>query len=106
MQAEARPDWSQAAELLAAGEPVAAVHSFCLSRGEQDRNIVAAFRMSSRENLARSGLAQEPLQRVIAAAPQIGGNAYPIQMHVHGQGGGWSVIGEPPLLAANLGEVH
>ena len=62
MQAKPGPDGRQAAKVLPAREPVAAVDAFRFRGREQDRQIIAAFRMAGCEDLAGRRLAQEPFQ--------------------------------------------
>ncbi len=62
MQTEPGPHRRQAAEVLVPGEPVTALDAFCFRGREQNRDIVAAFRMAGSEDLARRCLTQDPLQ--------------------------------------------
>jgi hypothetical protein len=62
MQAKPGPDGRQAAKVLPARESVAAVDTFCFRSREQNRHIIAAFRMASCEDLASGCLTQDPFQ--------------------------------------------
>src|SRR5262249_36034335 len=71
-----------------------------------ERQVVAGLAVPRREDLARRRLAQHPLQRGVAPAPEIGGHPRPVQGHVGGQRGGRRAIGWPPLLTADNGQRH
>ncbi len=45
-------------------------------------------------------------QGFISGAPEVSGHASPVQMHIHRQGRGRSVVGEAALLLADLGQAH
>src|SRR5258708_9331423 len=62
MQAKSGPDGRQAAEVFPAREPVAAIDTFRFRSREENRYIIAAFRMAGCEDLAGGCLAQEPFQ--------------------------------------------
>ena len=62
--------------------------------------------MAGREDVALHRAAEEPLERAVAAAPQIGGNADPVEVHVDRERGRSGVVAELPLLAADLRERH
>src|SRR5262245_29862004 len=82
MQPVARPDRAQTAEHLVPGESEAAIDPLRLRGREKAREIVAALSMACGEDLARHRLVQHPFQRFVSYAPEIGGNANPVQMHV------------------------
>ena len=106
VQAVARPYRRQAAEHLVAGEAEPAVHPLGRAGGQQDRKVVAALGVAGVEHLARHRLLQQPLERAVAAAPQIGDQPDPVEVHVDAERRSGRVIGEPALLAAHLGEVQ
>ena len=106
VQAVARPDRRQAAEHLVAGEAVAAVHPLGLAGRQQHRQVVAALGVPGGEDLARHRLLQQPVERAVAAAPEIGGRPDPVEVHVDAERGRRRVIGEAALLAADLGQVR
>jgi len=72
MQAKPGPDRCQAAKVFTAGEFVAAIDTFCFRSREQNRHIIAAVCMASREYLSGGCLTQDPFQGNISAAPKIG----------------------------------
>jgi hypothetical protein len=45
-----------------------------------------------------------PLERPIAGAPEVGGDACPVQVHVDGNRGCRRVVRQAPLFAAHLGQ--
>ena len=92
--------------MLTPGKPVAAFDALCFRGREQNRDIVAAFGVAGREDLAGRCFSQDPFQRGISAAPKIGGNAEPVKMHVYGKGSGRRVIRQPALLPANFRQRH
>jgi len=58
------------------------------------------------EHLAGGGLLQHPLQRFVAATPEIRSDAGPIEMHVDAERSRRRVVSKAALLPANLGQVH
>ena len=104
MNAEIRPHRRQAAERLAAGEAIAAVDALGLRRREQHRNVVAAFGVAGRENLAPRRRFQQPSQRPIAGAPQVRSDARPVQVHVDRERRRRRVVAKAPLLAHDFGQ--
>jgi hypothetical protein len=100
---EIGPDGCEAAERFAAGEPVASVDAFRSRRRQQNRNVVAALSVASGKDSAADGFFQQPPQRRVAGAEEIGGHAAPVQMHVDREGGGWGVVREPALFADGIG---
>ena len=106
VDAEPGPDRREAAERLAAGEAVAAVDPLGLRRRVEQRQVVARLAVPGREDLAPGALLQHPLQRRVAQAVQVGGDAHPVQVHVGRQRGGRRAVGQAALLAADLGQRH
>ena len=104
--AEPRPHGRQAAERLPAGELVAAVDPLGLRRGEQARNVVPVLGMARREHLAGRGIAQDPLARLVARAPQVGRVADPVVVHVDAQRRRGRVLCEQARFARHLCERH
>ena len=94
----------QAAERLAAGEPVAAVHALGLRGRQQHRDVVAALGVAGREHLSARRLLEQPRERRVAGAPQVGGDARPVEVHVDGERRGRRVVRETPLFADDLGQ--
>ena len=101
---EIGPDRRQAAERLAAGEPVAAFHALGLRRREQHRNVVAALGVPGGEHLAGRGGLEQPALRPVAGAPEIGGVAGPVQVHVDRERRRRGVVAEAPLLLRDAGQ--
>lgn len=61
MQAEARPHGRETAKVLPSGEPVSAFDALRFSGGRENRNIIAALRMSRCcKHFAVHGVAQQP----------------------------------------------
>jgi hypothetical protein len=106
MDAEERPDRCQAAEKLLAEEAVATVDAFGACRRQQDGEIIARLGMTGREDLAGGCAAEQPLERPIAGAPEVGGDACPVQVHVDGNRGCRRVVRQAPLFAAYLGQAE
>jgi hypothetical protein len=79
---EIGPDRRQAAERLASREPVPAVHALRLRRRQQDGDVVTALGVPRGEDLAGRGALEKPALRSVAGAPEIGGDARPVQVHV------------------------
>jgi len=61
VNAEETPDRRQAAERLAAGEPVATFDAFCACGREQYGDVVAAFGVPRREHFTCHGGLEQPL---------------------------------------------
>ena len=106
VQAVARPDGRQAAEHLVAGDAESAFDPLGLAGGEQDRKVVAALGVAGVEHLACHRLLQQPLDRAIALAPEIGDQSDPVDVHVDAESRGGRVVAEPALFAAALRERH
>ena len=85
VHAKPRPDRREAAERLAAGEFVPTVHALGFARRQENRNVVAGFRVTGGEDLSRGGFLENPLAGLVAAAPQICGEPDPVVVHVHGE---------------------
>ncbi len=58
------------------------------------------------EDSAAHRRAQQPFERPVARAPEIGRQTRPVQVHVDGQGIGGSVVSQPPLFAADFRHRH
>ena len=101
---EIRPDRRQAAERLAAREPIAAFDALGLRRREQHRDVVAALGVPGGEHLASRGGLEQPSLRPVAGAPEIGGDAGPVQVHVDRERRRRGVVAEPPLLLRDAGQ--
>ena len=101
VQAVAGPDRRQAAEHLVAGDAEAALHPLGRRGRQQDRQVVAALGVAGGEDLACHRLASGATPATCRPAPQVGGDAHPVEMHVDRQRGGRRVVGEPALLAAH-----
>ena len=104
VDAQIRPDRAQAPERLASREPVAAVHAFGLRGRQQHRDVVAALRMAGREHLSARGLFEQPRERRVAGAPEVGGDARPVEVHVDGERRGGRMVRETTLFADDLGQ--
>ena len=82
----------------------AALDPLGLGGRQQHRDVVAALGVAGGEDLAGRRLAQHPLQRLVTGAPQIGGDADPVDVHVDAERRRRRMIGQPPLLPADLGQ--
>jgi hypothetical protein len=104
VDAEVCPHRREAAERLVAGEAVAALYRLGDRRGEEHRDVVAALGVAGGEHGTLRCLGEHPLQRPVPGAPEVGDEAGPVEMHVHGERRGRRVVAEPALLAAHVGE--
>src|SRR5262245_47551967 len=62
--------------------------------------------MASGKHLTGYCTLQEPFQRLVPGAPEVSGDACPVQVHIHGQSSGCGVVGKAALLLADLGQAH
>ena len=62
--------------------------------------------MAGGKHLTGYRIFQEPCQGLVPSAPEVSGDASPVQVHIHRQRGGCGVVGEAALLLADLGQAH
>jgi hypothetical protein len=62
--------------------------------------------MARGEDLPGFGFLQQPLERAIAAAPEVGGVSDPVMVHVEADRGRRRELRQPAGLASDLDEVH
>ena len=62
--------------------------------------------MAGGKDFPSGGVAQNPFQGMVSSAPEIGGNAHPIKVHVHGECGGGRVVCQAALLETYFRERH
>ena len=77
MGSEPRPRRSVGAELLAAGQAVAALDPFSPARRQEDRDVVARLGVSGGEHLAGEGGVEDPAQRAVAGPVELGRRCRP-----------------------------
>jgi hypothetical protein len=106
VRAEPGPRGSIGAELLAAGQAVAALHPFGARRRQQDGDVVARLGMAGGDDLTRNCRLQQPPQGGVAGALQLRGHADPVGVHGHRQGRRRRVTGEATLSGDHLGEIE
>ena len=94
---EVVPDRRQAAEDLVAGDLPTTGDPLGLARRQEDGDVVAALTVAGGEDLARRRLTQHPLAARVAEAVQVGGDAGPVDVHVHRDRGGGRDGGQPAL---------
>ena len=106
MGSEPGPRRAVGAELLAAGQAVAALDPFRPARRQQDRDVVAGLGVSGGEHLAVEGGVEHPAQRAVAGPVELGGDADPVRVHAHRQCRRRRVASEAALAGGHLGEVE
>ena len=67
-------------------------------------SVVAALGVAGGEDLAGGRFLEDPLERLVAGAPEVGGDADPVVVHVDAERGGRRVVGETPRFAGDLGQ--
>ena len=72
--------------------------------GEHHREVVPPLPVPGGEDLPLGRLAQEPLQGGVPLPAEVGGEPRPVEVHVHRQGRGRGVGGQPALLPSHLGQ--
>ena len=87
------------------GDVVAARRRCGLGDRHEHREVIADLAVAGGEDLAGDGLLEQPLERTIAAAPEIGGQTGPVEVHVDAQSRRRRAVGEAPLLPADAGEI-
>ena len=106
MGSEPGPRRAVRAELLAAGQAVAALDPFGPARRQQDRDVVAGLGVAGGEHLAVERGVEHPAQRVVAGPVELGGDADPVRVHGHRQRRRRGVASETALAGGHLGEVE
>jgi len=106
VQAQPRPHGCEAAEGLVTPEAIAAVDALGLRRGQEERQIIAGFAVAGGKDLARGRFGEDPLERLVAGPPHVGGEPGPIEVHVRGERRGRCAVGQTPLFAADPGQGH
>ena len=91
-------------EHLVAGELVAALDRLGLGRRQQHGQVVAGLAVTGGEHFAGDRFLEQPHERTVAVAVEVGGDAGPVDVHVRRQRGGGGVVREARGLAADLGE--
>ena len=104
VQAEEGPHGREAAEELVPGEAVAAVDALGLRGRQEHGNVVAPLGVAGRVDFAVHRADEQPLERLVARPPQVGGHTRPVDVHVDAQRGGVRVVGQAALLLHHLGE--
>src|SRR5262249_31338575 len=100
---ETGPYGGQGSEDLVSVKPVAAVHSLGPGGREQHRKVVPAFTVAGGKDLSCRRLFEDPAEALVAAAPQVGGQAGPVDVHVERQSGGGLPPGPEAVPLADLG---
>ena len=100
------PDRSEAAERLAPGELVTAADLLGLGAGEQHREVVARLGVPRGEDLALRRQLEQPVQRLVAGTPQIGGQTDPVVVHIQCERRRRGVVRQLPRQPADLEQVH
>ena len=91
------PHRGERAEDLVAVDLPATVDPLGRARRQQQREVVAGLAVQRGQDLARGGRVEQEIARVIAGLAQVGGHAGPVHVHVHPEGGGGGVVGEPAV---------
>jgi hypothetical protein len=104
VDAEEGPHRREAAEELVPGEAIPAVDALGLGGRQEHRDVVAALGVAGRVHLSPDGADQQPLERLVAGPPQVGGHARPVEVHVDAERGRVRVRGEAALLVHDLRE--
>src|SRR5204863_5082479 len=82
MQTQEGPYRRQAAERFVAGEAIAAVDAFSFGGRIDEGNLTAALSVPGGIYFSLDCSFEQPLQRFVACAPEVSGDAGPIQVHV------------------------
>ena len=86
----------EAAEDLVPADLPAAVDPLGRRRRQQQRHVVAGLAVDGGEDLALGGLLEDEAARVVAHPHEVGGQAGPVDVHVHGERGGRRDVAEAP----------
>jgi hypothetical protein len=98
------PDRGEAAEDLVAGQLPAPAHPVGAGGGRHEAEVVAGLAVARGEDVAGGRALENPRAAGVAGAQQVRGQAGPVEVHVDRDRGGGSVVGEPALLGADLGQ--
>ena len=106
MEAEAIPDRTEGAELLASLEPPAAGHALGPGCGQCDGDVVADLGVPGGEDLAVDGPTEDALAERVAKGIEGRAQADPIVVHGRGQRSRRRVAGEAALFCGERREVE
>ncbi len=103
---EHRPHRAVRPEHLPTTESITALDSRRERRRHDDRSVVAGLGVTSRDDPTGQCLVEHPAARRVTESFELGGDADPVRVHRHRQGGRRGERREPTLEHGELGEVQ